>query len=666
MTIEEIKSLVAKNPSHTIGAMLALFNLQESDEQAAGYTSHQNGVGFNGVDSGFMTSLVRQYQSRGELTHKQLAAAQRALVKYAGQLAEFGYQPVEFQEATPKEPEIKPNIASLEKGLIRIEFSYSPDLVAKIKTLNQRRYHAESKTWSTPAHPDNIEQLMAWGFRCDRELRDILKQSCIDNIPKVESIPGLKMQLYPYQMEGVSFVESRNGRAIVADEMGLGKTPQALAWLQLRQDARPAVIIVPATVKLNWKREAERWMTNPRVQVLTGSKPQKLTGQIIVTNYDIIAHREKCPVCLGKKKDKLGRSCPNCKGKGKLISLRQDLAKLAPKAVIMDECQMAKNNLADRTIALKALCKQAKHVIPLSGTPIVNRPSEFYNPISLVDPQMFPSYFKYAQRYCGATHNGFGWDFNGATNTQELHHKLTSTIMIRRLKRDVLKDLPDKQRATVPIEISKSSEYFRAEADFTGWLNGIDPDKAEAAEQAEALVKINYLKQLAATAKMDSCIEWIKDFLDSGEKLVVFLDHKAVMDKLMGVFAGQVVKIDGSVSHTNRQAAVDAFQNDENIRLFLGSKAAKEGITLTAASNTATIELWWEPGAHDQAEDRVHRIGQTADSVTAWYLIAADTIEEDIAELIDSKRAVLAQVLDGEDAKADSMLTELLRRFKEK
>lgn len=314
---------------------------------------------------------------------------------------------------------------------------------------------------------------------------------------------------------------------------------------------------------------------------------------------------------------------------------------------------------------MKELCGYAAHVLALSGTPIVNRPVEFYNPINLVSPGLFPSFFHYARRYCGAIHNGFGWDFNGASNTQELHHKLTSSIMMRRLKKDVLKELPTKRRLTVPIEIETGCEYWRAERGFNEWLRGISPEKAEKAAAAEAMVKINYLKQLAVAAKMNSCIEWIRDFLDSGEKLVVFAHHKQTVDELMKEFGAAAVKIDGSVSASGRQAAVDAFQTDDRIRLFVGTKAAAEGITLTAASSTCTIELQWQPGIHSQMEDRVHRIGQTADSVTAWYLLAGGTIEEDIAELIDSKQQVLSQVLDGEEAAEESLFTELLRRFRE-
>lgn len=288
-----------------------------------------------------------------------------------------------------------------------------------------------------------------------------------------------------------------------------------------------------------------------------------------------------------------------------------------------------------------------------------------YNAISFTEPRLFPSFWKFAQRYCGAKHNGFGWDFGGASNIAELHQKLSSTIMIRRLKSEVLKDLPPKMRNIVPMQIENEQKYRKAEADFIAWVRQEYGDKKAAkAKQAEALTRIEGLKQLAVQGKLDACMEWIGDFLESGEKLVVFGVHKFVIDALMSRFAGQVVKVDGSTKNSDRQAAVDAFQNNDTIRLFVGNiQAAGVGLTLTAASNTCFLELPWTPGAADQAEDRVHRIGQTAESVSAWYLLAHGTVEEDMAELIDRKRQILTRLMDGKDVEEGSMISELLNKY---
>lgn len=521
---------------------------------------------------------------------------------------------------------------------IKIEFPYSPETIGLVKSLPDRRFHGESrdKYWSAPLSIEAVEKLLDWGFVIDEDLRRFLDKSKVKvSDLKETSVIGLKGQLFPFQSIGVSFIEARNGRAIIGDEMGLGKTVQALAWLQMHPEKKPVVIVVPSSLKVNWAKEAEAWMTNPKVQILSGTNPNlPIIGEIIIINYDIL------PYWVDR------------------------LLKIRPQVLITDECHYFKNNSAKRTKAVKALGKNIPHVIALSGTPIVNRPVEFYNAIKLVDNTVVPDFFRYAQRYCGARHNGYGWDFSGATNTEELHQKLVSTIMIRRKKSDVLKELPDKIRAFLPMELSNEKEYRMAEANFIAFVRQQKGALAAArASNAQALAEIEGLKQLAVAGKLEQAIDWIRDFIEIDGKLVVFAVHKFVIDALMEAFGKVAVKIDGSVLLTDRDKAVEAFQKNPNIRLFVGNiKAAGVGLTLTAASNVAFLELPWTPGDLSQAEDRCHRIGQK-DSVTIHYLLASNTIEERIARLIDKKRKILDQVLDGIHTEEDSMLSELMNEY---
>ena len=274
----------------------------------------------------------------------------------------------------------------------------------------------------------------------------------------------------------------------------------------------------------------------------------------------------------------------------------------------------------------------------------------------------------YARRYCNAYHNGFGWDFSGSANKEELHQKLTETIMIRRKKADVLPDLPSKLYSYIPMEICNTTEYKRAEADFIAFLAETKGKKAaEKASQAEHLVRIEALKQLAVQGKIKQAVQWIRDFLDNnGNKLVVFGVHKTVVDALMKEFKEEAVKVDGSVSATKRDEAVAAFQEDPNVKLFVGNiQAAGTGLTLTAASAVAFLELPWTPGESAQAEDRCHRIGQK-DTVNVYYLLADNTIEMEIAQLLDEKKAVLNAVLDGKEVEETQLLTELIKKYKER
>jgi len=397
------------------------------------------------------------------------------------------------------------------------------------------------------------------------------------------------------------------------------------------------VIVVPASLKLNWEREARMWMSDPKVTIVKGTKPYPVNTEILVINYDILKNWAKYIIETYK-----------------------------PQVIIADEVHYAKNNKAARTKALKDIAKHTEHFIGLSGTPIVNRPVEFFNAIQMIDPSLFPNYWNFVKKYCDAKHNGYGWDFSGATNTTELHERLSTSIMIRRRKSEVLKELPDKIRTFVPVELTNRDEYATAERDFIKFVKiqkGVTA--ANKASAAEALAEIEGLKQLAIQGKMDQCIKWIEDFIESGEKLVVMATHRFVIDSLMDRFKDIAVKVDGSVSSEGRQTAVDRFQSDEDVKLFVGNiKAAGVGLTLTAASNVAFIELPWTPGDLVQAEDRCHRIGQK-DTVNVYYLLAQETIEERIAGLLDDKRRVLDSVLDGERPAEGSLFSELMDKYVE-
>ena len=520
---------------------------------------------------------------------------------------------------------------------IKITFPYNPNDVLKVKTLEDRRFQSVEKYWTAALTAKNIEDLKEWGWEIDPKLIEWMSKSKV-NVEEIQDdleIPGLKMELFPFQKRGVAFIEKKEGNALIADEMELGKTAQALAWLQLHPEIRRTVIVVPASLKLNWKREAEMWLDGDRIiQILSGKDPERIYGQILIINYDVLS------------------------------SWLSTLLGFDPQLVIADEVHYAKNNKAIRTKALKKLAQQVPHFLGLSGTPIVNRPVEFLNAIKLVDSTLFPNNWHYLKRYCGAYQTRYGWDLSGAHHTEELHEILTNSIMIRRKKADVLKDLPDKIRSFIPMELDNTTDYRSAEFNFIDFVKERKGATAAArASNAETLAKIEALKQLAVEGKLNQAIAWIKEFLEVEGKLVVFAVHKAVIDRLMIEFKNFAVKVDGSVTGPNRQLAVDTFQNDPKIQLFVGNiKAAGVGITLTASSNVAFLELPWTPGDLSQAEDRCHRIGQK-DAVNIHYLLAQGTIEEDIAELLDKKRKVLDSVLDGEIPEQDSLLLSIMNKY---
>ncbi len=496
---------------------------------------------------------------------------------------------------------------------IKIEFPFDYATLALVKTLSGRTFHPEGKFWSCPLTFEAVELLEKWGFEIEPALKEKLdsKKVNVKNLSTDIEIPGLKGQLFPFQKQGVAYIERRNGRALIGDEMGLGKTVQVVAWLQLRQDVRPVIIVTPANAKLVWRNHIRDWMSDyGRVEVLNGTKPSKINADIVIVNYDILKH------------------------------WLEELKALKPLCVIIDECHYIKNSKAQRTKALKKL---------VSGV-----------------PYLFPSFFKYAEKFCNAHYNGYGWDFTGASNTQELHDTLTNTIMIRRKKADVLSELPDKIHSFIPLEITNRGEYAEVEDNFIEWLKeNVGDEKAETAKRAETLVKIETLKQVAGRGKIKQVIEWIKDFLDSDGKLVVFAIHKETIDTLAKEFKDVAVKLDGSTPQNKRTEIAEQFQQNDKIRLFIGNiQAAGVAITLTVASSVAFVELPWAPGALLQAEDRCHRIGQK-NAVNIYYLIAEGTIEETIAHLLDAKRQVLDSVLDGAKTEEESLFSELIKQYKE-
>lgn len=441
----------------------------------------------------------------------------------------------------------------------------------------------------------------------------------------------MKTKLFKYQEKGVIQIDKFDGRALLADSMGLGKSIQALTWYAENPKARPTIIVCPAHLKWNWRREASIHINSPS-EVLEGRKvpSQQLTKHhnLIIINYDIL---------------------PNW-----LHFLRS----LKPQLIILDEAQAIKNRNAKRTKAVQALCKGVPHIIAISGTPLENRPIELFPALNLIRPDVFSSFYEFAMAHCKPQRKPWGWVYNGATNLDKLNAKLKDTMMIRRLKKDVLKDLPDKTRSVIVVELPDMKEYKAAEKDFLVWLaKRHSKAKAKKAAQAERLTRLGYLKRLAGQLKTPLVEEWIAEFLEESpnEKLVVFGIHKVVMGVLKERFKDLCVVIDGSVSSVNRQKAVEAFQDSKQVRLFLGNiDAAGTGINLTKASTLLFAELSWVPGKHVQAEDRIHRIGQQ-NAASIFYLVARNTIEETLCKVLEEKQEVLNSVLDGSTEMADHL-----------
>jgi SWI/SNF-related matrix-associated actin-dependent regulator 1 of chromatin subfamily A len=449
-----------------------------------------------------------------------------------------------------------------------------------------------------------------------------------DPIPATAEVLG--GELAPFQWAAVRYALDAR-RAFLADEQGLGKTVEALASLEA-DDAYPAIVVCPASMKLGWQRETQHWLPHRSVAVVQGRGAVAPSAEITIVNYEIVAAHH------------------------------DTLARRRPRAIVIDESHYCKNPRAKRTQAVRRL---AAAVAPeglklaLTGTPVLNHADELIAQLRILG--------RMDDFGSGAR---FSRQFRGQVSEERLHWHMRRRCFVRRLKADVLPQLPAKRQVVIPVALTNEAEYRLAERDVIEWLRSQPLDLSElnakiaATLRAERLAQLGTLQRLAARGKLAAALAWIEDFLASGEPLVVFARHVEVQQAVLARFPA-ALHLMGGDSLEAREASIRAFQEPDGPSLIVGAtRVAAQGITLTRASNVAFLELEWTPAIHDQAEDRCHRIGQH-DAVTAWYLLAADTIDETMARLIQSKRAVVAAVTDGRVMHADGLVEAVVRELRD-
>jgi len=309
--------------------------------------------------------------------------------------------------------------------------------------------------------------------------------------------------------------------------------------------------------------------------------------------------------------------------------------------LIMDECHAISNPEAKRSVAVKSL--RSKYALAMTGTPIPNKPINLWNTLDLLQPGAWGTYHEFGVQYAGAfkKYNPFKkgrdkteWQYKGATNTEELNKRLRSSVMIRRLKEQVIHNLPDKVENTIPLprvpKIARQYERYQRMDD-------------ESPEKQGTMARLH---RDTGFAKIDAALELIDNKLSSGRKLVVFAVHKGILDAIQNKYYATSVRICGSTAQKDRQPAVDRFQTDPNCNLFIGNiRAAGAGITLTAASDMLFVELSWSEGDMKQAAARCHRIGQK-ESVQIDYMVLEDSLDANILRSVRSKQINNEKILD--------------------
>ena len=673
----------------------------------------RDGQGYNGRDTEFMHSVVRQHNEGRYLTQKQLRAMYIVLRTYEKQLLGFGIKYGELTEPDLETTADKPKHdidPTWETFIIRFGKKHNGENLAQIwkndpgyvEWLTEKsfmedvkiaaQYVVAGKPIPQPKAPEPVDDALGlfkltfgkyenstmgeiWlkepgyiKWLAENSFMDNVKdaaQSILDNDPR--KIEQLKVQhktkekltklssattsdfempkefghdktLYPYQQAGAEFLELSGGRGIIGDTVGLGKSAQALSWLQNHPEARPAIIVAPASVKHQWYEYCYEWLVgNDLVEIISGTRDQFI-GDIIILNYDILK---------------------------KNLSI---LEKLNPQVIIFDEFHKVKNYKSQRTIAASKLAKDVPHMIMLSGTPVFNRTSELWSPLCMLAPDLYNKYtfHPWHKQYCGAHKTKYGWDMSGNTNTDKLAEELKH-LMIRRTEEDVFDDLPEFVRTVIPIAITNRHVYNKAKDDHIAWIRE-ERGKAAAdkAGRAEHLTRIEYLKQLVAEGKMKYAIQWIEDYLTSEDKLVIFTNHKSITNALMEKFGKIAVKIDGSIGTGQvRLDIANEFENNPEIKLFIGNMiAASEGLNLGVSKAVLFLEQGWSPKIHEQCEGRIKGLrqkGRNRNFIHSYYLVGYDTIDVEIAAMLEAKRNV-ADTAMGDTVKLDfNFFTNLVK-----
>jgi SWI/SNF-related matrix-associated actin-dependent regulator 1 of chromatin subfamily A len=495
-------------------------------------------------------------------------------------------------------------IKKFESGIASVKLDSSDEsdflkMVKQLQRINGAYYVPYLKSWMVPINKKFMELFK------DHVNEEIIKEfNELENISNYsESIEGesvqsdLRVNPFPFQYVPVHYDRMIKERfstkgILVADEQGLGKTVEALL---LTESYEKVVIVCPASLIGNWKKEI---------------REKSDLDRFIICSYN-----------------KVGK-----------LEVPEKFA------LIVDECHYIKNKTSIRSKGVMDLAEKAERVFMLTGTPILNRPVELWSILKTIDPD-FMDFFSYAKRYCGAKRINIGprkvWDFKGHSNLDELHDILKQKYMVRRVKKDVLKQLPDKTRVTVPIDDDVAYKKFEKV------LEGVD--NLFDALSANALIK----------SESKLLLEYISDLSENNDKIVVFYHHKLLGDVLENMF--DCVRIDGSVNSDDRVELIDRFQNG-NVRMALLSiGAASTGFTLTAADTMVFTEIPLVPGVLLQAEDRIHRIGQK-NACTIFYPVVT-RLDEHIQKLLMNKIAIVKRVMEGSNEDEKEIIAIIKEEF---
>jgi hypothetical protein len=512
---------------------------------------------------------------------------------------------------------------------------YEPQNLPLIRALPGARWNEPVEgCWNfdlAPAHRERVleigEQL---GLDIEPSLRKFSLGRAVANLVKRGAAAGL----YPFQLKGVEYLASHK-RCFLGDDMGLGKTIQSLMCIE---NKGRALVICPQNVKFNWRDEVLCWRPDltPRVvsgrqKTVAGILPK--AGEIVIINYDILPADAKPTVPSGKK---------NKKGKDILIANLTDAvkAKLGKVTLIVDEAHRAKNYKAQRSQKLTQISKLAGRVIGMSGTPLVNRPPDLFGTLCALDMsyEVFGGWKRFVSLF-GGYDNGFGlsWPDYRHTPVKPEAAERMRRIMLRRTKAEVLPELPAKQYKTIAVNGLSKKTVKVLDSLLEEWGDVLD------AGELPPFEAMSEIRAQLAKDRIDAVTDMVVDFEDAEKPVLVFSAHRAPVEAL-GAREGWATII-GGMDAEARQNVVKSFQAGELKVLALTIKAGCEGLTLTKAADVIFVDLDWVPSLNSQAEDRVCRIGQTADAITITRLVSDHALDKRVLDLLADKTAMIEQTL---------------------
>lgn len=545
-------------------------------------------------------------------------------------------------------------------------------LVKCIRRVPSARYMADGRFWEVKPEDERYLHLMAeWAVRnrfCSSQVWNKDDEPVCDYVippmPKLTVPHNMTLEPYEYQKEGIAYALEHK-RCIMGDEPGLGKTAQAIGTMTA-SGAFPALVICPASLKVNWQREFKKfggvnaiilddsnrsvWQNFLSMRTQSGEPLAK----VVIVNYESL---KKFFVKRIKSQQRFT-----------LKSVEFDERIELFRSVIIDESHKCKSIKTQQSKFCQGIAKGKEFVLELTGTPVVNNNEDLIQQLNIMERmEDFGGYRKFQERYCAGE--------NKSSHLKELNYRLNQFCFFRRQKKDVLKWLPDKTRSYLVTDIDNRREYEAAERDvikyLADWKNA-DDDKIQRAIRGAIMVKMNILKQISAKGKILNAIDIIHNTIDGGEKLIVFCFLKQVVSELKEEFT-DAVTVTGDDNDQQKQYAVDTFQNDPNCKLIiLNYRSGGTGLTLTAASNVLFVEFPWTYSDCCQAEDRAHRNGQK-NAVMCTYLLGKDTIDEYMYNIIQTKKDIangvtgtIDEVEEKKVSQSEMMMQTALDMFKGK